>query len=276
MTWSTLYFLGPDKAYYVPVNRQGPYTVGIARRAIGYMIAGPLAGSNLLRSIPAGMGLNDVYVEGGTCYVDFDQRFEDLGAGTKEAMAVVLALTEFSTVDRVQFLVNGVAVGLPGGEGSGPVGRPAYVNFENPYGLEPGDSVALTLYFATPDGQHLFPLVRRVPYDPGVARAAVNEMIKGPSAAYQGVAISPLPGDTQIIDIHREGNTMVIDFNSAFLNASNGDLAVKSLIFAMTSLTADAPSGVDSVQIYVQGTDLGVYWGDAYSGKLYRPLLNPE
>lgn len=275
-TWSVLYFLGPQKAYYVPVIRRGPPTVGVARRAVEEMISGPRPGSNLLRSIPEGMGLVNIYIQGGTCYVDFDHRFEDLGAGSTEAMAVVLALTEFPSVQRVQFLVNGEPTGLPGSGNTEPIGRPRYVNFENPYNLEPEESVALTLYFLTPDGQHLFPIVRRVPFTLGTGRATMEEMIKGPSAAFQGLALSPFPADTRILNIYRGGDTMYIDLNGAFLNATYPDLAVKALVLAMTDLTPDAPQGIRYAQITVEGQDLGAYWGSAYSGKLGRPLLNPE
>ncbi len=276
-TWSVLYFLGPNKAYYVPVIRRGPPTMGVARRAIEEMIAGPRPGSNLLRSIPEGMGLVNIYISEGTCYVDFTHRFEDLGAGSTEAMAVVLALTEFRySVQRVQFLVNGTPVGLPGSGNTEPVGRPRYVNFENPYNLEPEESVALTLYFLTPDGQYLFPIVRRVPFTLGTGRATLEEMIKGPSAALQGLAFSPFPADTEIRNIYRDGDTMYVDLSDAFLNAANPDLAVKALVLAMTDLTPDAPQGIRYAQIRVEGQDLGDYWGDAYRGKLGRPLLNPE
>jgi germination protein M len=274
--WSTLYFLGPQKKYYVPVHRLTSYTPGVARRAIELMIAGPRSGSNLLRSIPEGMGLVNIWRDGDTLYVDFDHRFEDLGAGQAEAMAVVLAMTEFWGVEKTQFLVNGSPVGLPGSSDTGPIVRPRYVNYENPYNLAPEESVALTLYFATPDGQYLFPLVRRVPMTVRTARATLEEMIKGPSEAFQGVAISPLPGGTALRDIYRDGNTIVVDFSSAFLGAENRDLSVRAVVLAMVGLTADSPQGVDSVRILVEGSDLGNYWGSAYSGTLYAPVLNPE
>lgn len=274
--WSTLYFLGPQKRYFVPVHRLTSYTPGVARRAIELMIAGPREGSNLLRSIPEGMGLVNIWRDGDTLYVDLDHRFEELGAGEAEAMAVVLAMTEFHGVEKTQFLVNGTPVGLPGSSDPGPVWRPRYVNYENPYNLAPEESVALTLYFATPDGQYLFPLVRRVPTTVRTARTAIEEMIKGPSAAYQGIAISPLPAGTAIRDIYRDGNTIVMDLSAAFLEAPNRDLAVKAIVLAMVGLTADSPQGVDSVRILVEGSDLGSYWGAAYSGTLYEPILNPE
>jgi spore germination protein GerM len=264
--WSLLYFLGPGKAYQVPVERESrPYAEGVAQRALELMIQGPLPGTQLLRSMPAGMGLNRVYREGGTLFVDLNNTFEALGAGQQEATAVILAMTEFSTVERVQFLVNGQPYGPPGSGGTGPVERPAYINFEDPYAVDPANATNLVLFFATPDGRYLFPVVRRVAYTQAVATTTINEMIKGPGSGYQ--AISLLPANTLIQTIVREGNTIVVDFNSAFLQAPNRDMAIKALALAMTSLTADQNYGVDSVRISVDGTVLGTY---------YRPQLNPE
>ncbi len=276
VTWSKLYFLGPSKAYYVPVWRQGPDTVRVARRVLDDLINGPHQGSNLLRTIPERMGLVDVSVEGGTLYVNLDHSFQDLGAGRAEAMGVVLALTEWSTVQQVQFLVNGNPVGLPGDEGTSPVGRPAYANYEDPYGVGQGSGVNLTLYFATNDGQHLFPMVRRVPYTQRVAQAAIEEMIKGPSSTYAGTSLSMLPAGTAINVIAREDNTVAVDFNNTFLNAPNHYLAVQALVHAVCDLTADNNLGVDSIRITVDGVDLGSYWGSGFSGNIYPDLLNAE
>jgi germination protein M len=274
--WSTLYFLGPDKAYHVPVERQSrPYTVGMARRALELMMQGPLGGT-LLRSMPAGMGvdLELLDIVGSTLLVYLDQSFESLGAGRQEALAVVWAMTEFSTVSRVQFYVNGQAYGLPGSGNTAPVERPAFINFEDPYNIGSQNASNLMLYFATPDGSYLFPVVRRVARTEGVARETIEEMIKGPAGGYQ--AITLMPAGTEINDIRRDGNAIVVDFNSAFLNASNRTQTVNALVLAMTDLTADQNFGVTSVVISVDGVDLGSYWGGAYSGNLYRPRVNPE
>ncbi len=275
-TWSKLYFLGPNKAYYVPVWRRGPYTLAVARRVMDDLVSGPEGGSNLLRTLPQGMGVLGLDLQGGTLSVNLDHNFQDLGAGRVEAMGVVLALTEFSTVQQVQFLVNGAPVGLPGDGGTGPVSRPTYANYEDPYGIGGGSGVNLTLYFATSDGQHLFPIVRRIAYTEGVAKAAIEEMIKGPSSNFRNTSISLLPADTAIKSITRDGNTIVVDFNSAFLNAPNHYLAVQALVQAVTDLTADNNLGVDSIRITVEGADLGSYWGSGFSGNVYPDWLNGE
>ncbi len=272
--WSTLYFLGPDRSYYVPVYRQSrPWVERVATRAVELMIAGPRGG--LLRTIPAGMTLNAVAVSGSTLEVDFGQTFEELGAGPVEAMGVVWALTEFSNIDAVQFMKNGVPVGLPGSGNADPVGRPAYINLEDPYYVNPADATNLMLFFATPDGQYLVPIVRRVPRTLAVATTAISETIRGPSAVHPNL-MRTLPAGTRILNISREGNTIVVNFSGEFLGASDRDLAVQSLLFAMVNLTADYNSGVTAVRISVDGQSLGEHWGGSYGGDLRPGALNPE
>lgn len=272
--WSTLYFLGPDRSYYVPVYRQSrPWVERVATRAVELMIEGPRGG--LLRTIPEGMTLNSVGVSGSTLNVDFGQTFEELGAGPIEAMGVVWALTEFSNIDAVQFMKNGVPVGLPGSGNTDSVRRPAYLNFEDPYNVDPSNATHLMLFFATPDGQYLVPIVRRVPHTLAVATTAISETIRGPSAVHPNL-VRPIPEGTRILGISREGNTIVVDFGSEFLGASNRDLAVQSLLFAMVNLTADYNSGVTALRISVEGRSLGEYWGSSYSGDLRPGALNPE
>lgn len=271
-SWSTLYFLGPDKAYYVPVNRVVPDSEQPPRQVLEAMITGPCWDS-LQSPLPPETKVNYVDPHGQILYVDLDRRFQEPGAGFEETMALVWALTESGDTKQVQLLVNGSPVGLPG-TSPGPITRPQYINSENPYNLTADKSIALTLYFATPDGLYLFPVVRRVALTEGVARAAIDEMIRGPSKG--SPAVAALPAGTVILAIERVENTIVVDFNSAFLAAPNPELAVNAVVLAMTSLTADSPAGVDSVRISVEGADLGSYWGSAYAGSLYRPVLNPE
>lgn len=82
-----------------------------ARAAVEALINGPVT-SGLLPSIPAGTRLLNIYIQDGTCYVDFSREFivNHPGGSAGELMtlaSIVNSLTEFDSIDRVQILVEG-------------------------------------------------------------------------------------------------------------------------------------------------------------------------
>jgi hypothetical protein len=83
---------------------------GTARAAVEGLIEGPL--SNLQPSIPDGTQLLDISILNGVCTVDFSQAFVDnhISGSSNDLMTVysiVNTLTEFNTIDKVQFLIEG-------------------------------------------------------------------------------------------------------------------------------------------------------------------------
>lgn len=100
------------------------------------LIAGP-SGSELddglLNLIPEGTSLISAHVSDGVAFLNFNQsfRFNPLGAeGTvAQLLQVIYSSTEFPTVERVQFLVEGEQVDYLGGDGiyvGEPLGRDAF------------------------------------------------------------------------------------------------------------------------------------------------------
>lgn len=86
---------------------------GIARATINELIKGPSMDSDLLPTIPVGTVLRDINVKSdGLIIVDFSKELitNHIGGSTAETLTVysiVNTLTQFPTVDRVQFLVEG-------------------------------------------------------------------------------------------------------------------------------------------------------------------------
>lgn len=106
-----LYF--PDKNAEKLHLEQRNITVkneGIARATVEALIAGPK--NNLVASIPSGTKLINIYVINKIAYVDFSKEFisNHSGGSASEIMtlySIVNTLTEFSTIDSVQFLIEG-------------------------------------------------------------------------------------------------------------------------------------------------------------------------
>lgn len=87
----------------------------------------------LLNLIPDGTELISAHVSGGVAYLNFNEsfRFNPLGAeGTvAQLLQVIYSSTEFSTVERVQFMVEGEELDYLGGDGiyvGEPLGRDAF------------------------------------------------------------------------------------------------------------------------------------------------------
>jgi len=123
----------------VAVLREVPQTQAVARAAILELLSGlegreTWDGAGLSSAIPAGTDLLGLSIEDGIATVDLSDEFES-GGGSASAMMrlaqVTYTLTQFPTVERVSFKINGRAVTVFGSEGivlDGPVTRDDYLD----------------------------------------------------------------------------------------------------------------------------------------------------
>ena len=95
----------------------------VATEALGALLAGPTAAereTGLASAIPAGTDLRSVAVDGGTATVDLTGTFETGGGSLSMAARlaqVTYTLTQFPTVSRVVYELDGVPLTVLGGEG---------------------------------------------------------------------------------------------------------------------------------------------------------------
>lgn len=109
----------------VPVHRQVPHTLAVARAAMQALLAGPTtteaAGPDpLFTLIPAGTALLDISVSGGIATVDLTSEYETGGGSASmfgRLAQVVYTLTQFPTVTGVRFRLDGQPVTIFSGEG---------------------------------------------------------------------------------------------------------------------------------------------------------------
>ena len=122
-----LFFLTVDQAGTIKMKgviRPIPQSDSPLRDALETLLKGPTAQEinlGLLTMIPTGTSLRGVVVRDEVAYVDFSEsfRFNSLGVDGMKAQLrqVVYAATEFATVKRVQFLIEGKKVDYLGTEG---------------------------------------------------------------------------------------------------------------------------------------------------------------
>lgn len=83
--------------------------VSLEQIVIESLITGPLR-EGYYATIPAGTELRKISIKDGTCYVDFNEKFNDALEGVIDDVtiySVVNSLCELPTISRVQFLING-------------------------------------------------------------------------------------------------------------------------------------------------------------------------
>lgn len=261
-----LYFGDPTGTLFVPTQRLVPVEDRkVATAAINALIEGPRNG--LERLVDPQTRLLGITISNGLATVNFD-RPPHLNGDPRGLHAIVLTLTHFETINRVQFQVNGANIGI---NGSGPIARPV-VNPLNPNNL-PVDYAAtefLPTYYLANDGYHTIRIIRMVPKTRQVAEGTVRALIEGPGI-YEYAVQRTIPPTTELRSIGINRGVVRVDFSAQFAEATDRAAAVRTLVESLTTLP-----GVTGVQIFVEGRSLAEWWGEPYGKVFPKPLINPE
>lgn len=261
-----LYFGDATGTLFVPVQRLVPVEDRkVATAAINALIEGPRNG--LERLIDPQARLLSININNGLATVNFD-RPPHLNGDPRGLHSIVLTLTHFETINRVQFQVNGKNIGI---DGSAPIGRPV-VNPLNPDNLSVDYAVTefLPTYYLANDGYHTIRIIRMVRKTRQVAEGTVRALIEGPGI-YEYAVQRTIPSGTELRAISINQGVVRVDFSAQFAEAPDRNAAVRTLVESLTTLPR-----VTGVQILVEGRSLAEWWGEPY-GRVYpKPLINPE
>ena len=276
---STVGYYQDNYGYLVPVMCEVPYEDGIAKATLNRMVK---SAANDMQA--ARLGLRTVIPEGvemeldiaeGRARIDMkyegELEFADLSkvvwkeiqtavlCGCALALlcfgnmitAIVQTLTEFDSVESVEFLFNGQQKEfLPNGtDVSGKFTR-GDINPETE-SLPTSASAKvnpLTLYFPGESSSVVVPVTRLV-YSDADINTAVLEMTRGPMSDALTEAI---PDGCGLIGVEVENGVAKINFTKEFMQIVNdidgGRLALKALTVTCTQF-----DNVESVEIYVEG-----------------------
>jgi spore germination protein GerM len=206
-----LYFGDATGTLFVPTQRLVPVEDRkVATAAINALIEGPRNG--LERLVDPQARLLGITISNGLATVNFD-RPPHLNGDPRGLHAIVLTLTHFETINRVQFQVNGANIGI---NGSGPIARPV-VNPLNPDNL-PVDYAAtefLPTYYLANDGYHTIRIIRMVPKTRQVAEGTVRALIEGPGI-YEYAVQRTIPPTTELRSIGINRGVVRVDFSAQF------------------------------------------------------------
>lgn len=117
-----LYFGYEDRV--MAVERTVPYSQAVAKTAIIELLKGPstteLKGLALHSEIPKGTTLKSISVKNGIAKVDLSGQFDDGGGTLSVTMRlaqIVYTLTQYGTIEAVEFYMDGKKVDVFSGEG---------------------------------------------------------------------------------------------------------------------------------------------------------------
>ena len=255
---STIVYYQDNYGYLVPVMCSVPMEDGIAKATLNLMVqsvGNDMQAARLgLRTILPENTKIDLDISGGLARIDLSKEVLDMADAAAESNmvnAIVQTLTEFDSVKRVEFLIDGqkrqtLTHGTPV---SGEFTR-GDINLES---VEPTMSEVsvkpVTLYFPGDSGAVIVPVTRMVYSRPDV-NTAVLELAKGPSNS--DMLESVVPPGCGLIDVQVEDGVAKLNFTSEFVNlvqnSDGGRMALKALVLTCTQF-----DGVDSVEIYVDG-----------------------
>lgn len=254
----TIVYYQDNNGYLVPVMRTIANQPGIAKATLGMMVQSPAndmeaARLGLRTVLPEGTNI-DLDISGGVARIDLSEEVAGLPDAEAEAnmvSAVVQTLTEFPTVEKVSFLIDGKAAeALSHGTSiSGEFTR-GMLNLESASAdLKPDEAKTVMLYFPGETGSLIVPVTRMV-YGSADVNTAVLELAKGPSAASPLDTV--LPSGCGLIDVKNADGKVQINFTKEFIELAQDDDGGRQALRALV-LTCSQFEGVKSVEIQVEG-----------------------
>jgi germination protein M len=284
--FSATLYLEDSNGYVVPwqmtLPRDGEH---FAQQTLRYMVKGGPVEAMLPEGfsavIPEGTNILGMTIKDGLATVDFSPQFKKYPADQEEKIvqAITWALTEFDTIRKVQFWVNGYPLeAMPvNGTPVQNVGREVGINLEWKDNIVMGQTTPVILYFqgaASPSGQNYFvPVTRLIPQTDDVPTATIEQLIDGPKTGSH--LFSPLLSSTGVNSVKVAGDLAVVDLGKEFLQYNTGQAstdAVQAIVLSLTDNTS-----AKQVQIKVDGgaTVAGSSGAD-YSKPVTRPpSINP-
>lgn len=268
---STIVYYQDNYGYLVPVMCSVPLSDGIAKATLSMMVQSPdndmqAARLGLRTVLPENTSI-DLDISGGLARIDLGREVLDMADAAAESNmidAVVQTLTEFDTVDRVEFLIGGQKrEKLTHGTDVSKTFTRGDINVES---MEPTMSVTdanpVMLYFPADSGAVIVPVTRMVEGKSDI-NTAVLELAKGPTG--DEMLESVVPAGCGLIDVKVEDGVAKLNFTGEFVNlvqnSDGGRLALKALVLTCTQF-----DGVKSVELYVDGQPY-----DAAQGELGVP-----
>lgn len=141
----------------------------------------------------------------------------------------------------------------------------------------PEGMLALKVYFPEGKEGYLVPVSMILPWTEGVAKAALQKLIAGPTPAQEmRFGLTPiLPPTTKVLGVTLKDGRALVDLNSSFLDYDPGKekLVLHSLIYTLLQF-----STIDEIEILIEGSKPEIFPGGTLNEGVFgrKQMLNPE
>ncbi|MDW5299697.1 MAG: GerMN domain-containing protein [Sedimentibacter sp.] len=214
-----------ENGFVVPVNTTIPWEEGIAKATLRSMVTGSeteqkIAQSGLHGVLPEGTEIRGMSIKDGLCRVDLSENVLNTASIEQEEnmiLAITYTLTEFSTINKVEILVEGQALAtLPKGYCIDTAFERENINL---YGNAGG--VNYTVYYKAPDTEvagHYIPITFSANKIDNPAVTVVEKLFNGPP---EDTALSnKIPMNVNLRGVSVKGDTAVVDLGVEAVNLS--------------------------------------------------------
>ncbi|EOD00471.1 GerMN domain-containing protein [Caldisalinibacter kiritimatiensis] len=258
---TVLYFQN-ENGYLVPVKREIPWETGIAKAALSNMIADPvvtedIAQIGLMPIIPAGTEIIGMSINDGLCKVNFTNDILNYQSKKEEeniVKGIVYTLTEFPTIDKVQFMFEGQIINEL--EYGTKVAQPIERKDINLLDIGAnGDSRIVVYYKGTSNGEYEYyvPVTLPISGDNVNVSKALRELFNGPPELTGLYTDIPLGVELSDVSV-REGVAYIdinLESNEAISSQVQFDMMSKNI-----GLTLQQFNDIAGYEILIEGKTL--------------------
>lgn len=256
---TTFYLLDEYSAKLVPKAREISRVEGIAQKTLSKMVRDQdikeyWADCELKPVLPQGTKVIGMAIDDeGIARVNFSEDFLEFEDNMDQVLnAVVYTLTEFDTIEKVEFMVEGMLLeNLPEGAELEGVMEPTGLNAEVPVMAGEEDGTPLTLFFVAEKEENTYyvPVTRVVSPSEDLEGEALAELIRGPGA--DSTLKSYVSSQVSLNDIDIKQDKMVIDVSNLAKEEDKLEQAAKQVIYTLEEFKT-----IDSVELTIDGEQL--------------------
>lgn len=281
-----LWVLDHTGKYVVPFVVMVPRMEGMARDAVSRLVDSPanaelMGESGLKLPLPAGTAVRGLTIRDGLATLDLNEAFLQYNVVSERLIvdALVLTLTEFDNVERVQLHVGGKRLArLPGGISVWqPLTRQGSLVNEENAAARSAATMPVTLYFSSASQDeyiYFVPVTRHIPKTGDLLLATVNELIRGPLAGTSLLRDVPAATKVRSLRVNAMG-VAEIDFTRDIYDHVRGATAETALMGSLV-LSLTEHEGVKGVRITVEGQAPRFRAGTDVTRPVLRPIfVNP-